>query len=63
MKAQYTMQPLETDEVNLGPVSKQLRICIACGNTQVDEYEFGISCELCGTSFYFGRVGLKEKKK
>lgn len=49
------MQPRETNEVNVGPVSRQLRICVACGNKEVEEYEFGISCERCGTSFYFGR--------
>ena len=60
MKAHYTMQQKESDEVNVGPVSKQLRICVACGNTQVEEYEFGISCERCGTSFYFGRIYHEE---
>ena len=60
MKAHYTMQPRETKEINIGLVSRQLKICIACGNTQVEEYEFGISCERCGTSFYFGRVHHEE---
>ena len=55
MKAYYTIQKTTRDE-NEGPVSRQLRICVACGNTQVEEYEFGISCEHCGTSFYFGRL-------
>ena len=55
------MQPRENEEVNVGPVSKQLRICVACGNPHIEEYEFGISCELCGTSFYFGRVKSKDK--
>ena len=41
-------------------ISKQLKICVNCGNTQVQEYEFGISCELCGTSFYFGKIYSKE---
>ena len=36
-------------------ISRQLKICVNCGNTEVQEYEFGISCELCGTSFYFGK--------
>lgn len=50
------MQRKESNELKVCSVSKQLRICVACGNTQVEEYEFGISCERCGTSFYFGRV-------
>ena len=41
-------------------ICKQLKICINCGNTEVQEYEFGISCELCGTSFYFGKIDSKE---
>lgn len=56
MKAHNTMQSRNTHEVKVGPVSRQLKICVACGNMQVDEYEFGISCEQCGTSFYFGQV-------
>ena len=60
MKAHYTVKQQEADGVNIGPVSRQLRICVACGNTQVEEYEFGISCEQCGTSFYFGKVHSEE---
>jgi ribosomal protein S27E len=44
------------NEVKKQYISRQLKICVNCGNAQVQEYEFGISCELCGTSFYFGRV-------
>lgn len=45
----------------VGPIRRQIRICVACGNTKVEEYEFGISCEVCGTSFYFGRIYQTEK--
>ena len=60
MKAHYTMQSREKDELQVGPVSRQLRICVACGNIYVEEYEFGISCERCGTSFYFGNIHHEE---
>ena len=26
-----------------------IRICIICGNDQIESYEFGLSCEECGT--------------
>jgi ribosomal protein L37AE/L43A len=39
---------------------RHLKICVNCGNTEVEEYEFGISCELCGTSFYFGKTNFEE---
>ncbi len=58
MKAHYKTKHA-TKGVKLAPVSRQLKICVACGNTQVEEYEFGISCEHCGTSFYFGRNDLE----
>ena len=54
MKAHYVFRKKDKEEEPI--VSRQLKICIACGNTEVQEYEFGISCEICGTSFYFGRV-------
>lgn len=41
-------------------ISRQLKICVNCGNTEVQEYEFGISCDLCGTSFYFGKIPSEE---
>jgi ribosomal protein L37AE/L43A len=56
MESYYTTQKSVQKGEKLREVSRQLKICVACGNTQVEEYEFGISCELCGTSFYFGRI-------
>jgi ribosomal protein L37AE/L43A len=41
-------------------ISWHLKICVNCGNTKVQVYEFGISCELCGTSFYFGKYPPEE---
>lgn len=35
-------------------VDSRIRICINCGNINVDLYEFGMSCESCGISLYFG---------
>ncbi len=29
----------------------QIIICLVCGNNKIDSFEFGISCEECGTSF------------
>ena len=59
MKAHYVFKEKDGKE-DRQVVSKQLKICIACGNSDVQEYEFGISCEICGTSFYFGRIFPKE---
>ena len=46
------------------PIKKRhntdLKICVNCGNTEIQEYEFGISCELCGESFYFGKIESEE---
>ncbi|HSG73598.1 MAG TPA: hypothetical protein VLA01_00160 [Nitrosopumilaceae archaeon] len=56
MEAYYTTHRNVPKGEKLSEVSRQLKICVACGNTQVEEYEFGISCELCGTAFYFGRI-------
>ena len=28
--------------------NKDVKICIICGNSNVDLHEFGISCENCG---------------
>ena len=44
MKARYTMEPRENEEVQVGPISKQLRICVACGNTHVEEYRYRRGC-------------------
>lgn len=59
MKSHYVTNVKKKDRIS-GPISRQLRICVACGNSQVQEYEFGLSCELCGTSFYFGKVNNLE---
>jgi hypothetical protein len=58
MKAYYTKQEYEKKGDYLGPISKQIRICVACGNHDVVEYKHGISCTRCGTCFYFGRNDL-----
>ena len=58
MKAVYITKERRKEEENC-LIRRQIRICIACGNSQVDEYEFGISCERCGTSFYFGKEFLR----
>ena len=60
MKAYYTTQQWKTEKEKLGPISRQIKICVACGNMDIEEYEFGLSCERCGTSFYFGRVYHEE---
>ena len=53
MKAYYETEQVE--KKNVGPISRQMKICIACGSTHVQEYNLGISCNTCGTCFYFGR--------
>jgi hypothetical protein len=29
----------------------KIRICIICGYDKIESYEYGVSCEDCGTSF------------
>jgi len=29
----------------------QIKICILCGYDKIESYEFGVSCEDCGTLF------------
>lgn len=35
-------------------INSNIRICIICGHDKIESYEFGVSCEECGTSF--GRI-------
>ena len=37
-------------------VDSRIRICINCGNVNIDFYEHGVSCETCGADLYFGRL-------
>ena len=39
----------KTDE--LVYVNPDLKICIICGSEKIESYEFGVSCEECGTLF------------
>ena len=41
-------------------INSKLKICIECGHSNVDSYEFGISCENCGSLFVFSP--LKNQK-
>ncbi len=50
MKSKIVFKEKEKDHVD-----SRIRICVTCGSTVVDVYEYGISCEKCGTSVYFGR--------
>ena len=34
-------------------VDPRLKICTECGQSNVENYEFGISCEFCGTLLIF----------
>jgi len=34
-------------------ISSKIKICVFCGHTLVDNYEFGISCENCGSLLVF----------
>ena len=40
-----------TDEKLL--VDPRLKICIECGQSKIESYEFGISCEICGILHIF----------
>ena len=34
-------------------INCKLQICVECGHTNLDKFEFGLSCEFCGTLFVF----------
>ena len=34
-------------------VNSRLKICLECGHSNLDVFEFGISCEFCGSLFVF----------
>ena len=34
-------------------IDSRLRICIECGHSEIDYYEFGLSCENCGSLHLF----------
>ncbi len=36
---------------NLIYKNSKIRICLICGNNKIDSFEFGVSCEECGTLF------------
>lgn len=59
MQAKYYLQKKKPDKKIH---NRYLKICVNCGNTEVEKYEFGISCELCGASFYFGITNSEEGK-
>ena len=42
----------ESTEKNL-LVDHRLRICVECGQSNVENYEFGLSCENCGALLIF----------
>ena len=57
MKAKYYQQRKNPIKKRL---ARHLKICVNCGNTEVQEYEFGISCEICGLTFYFDKIHSEE---
>jgi len=46
-------------------VNSGIKICVQCGNLLVDNYEFGLSCENCGSFFVFDwkKMNKKELRK
>lgn len=62
------MSELILPNVNYGKTEKKflvdsrLKICIECGHSGVDNYEFGISCENCGTLFLYNPLKKPAQK-
>lgn len=50
----------ESTEKNL-LVDHRLKICVECGQSNVENYEFGISCENCGTLVIFDPLKISKK--
>ena len=42
--------------------NSRLRICVECGHLKPDTFEFGISCELCGSLFVFHKKSALKRK-
>ena len=51
----------ESTEKNL-LVDHRLRICIECGQSNVENYEFGISCENCGSLIIFDPLKISRNR-
>ena len=62
------MSELIFPNVNYGQTSQnllvdsRLKICIECGHSIVDKYEFGISCEDCGILLIYNPVKKSGQK-
>lgn len=41
----------EKNDESLVYVNSNIKICIICGNHNIEFFEHGISCEECGTTF------------
>lgn len=59
MQAKYFLQRKNPTKKRY---NKHLKICLNCGNTEVQEYESEISCEPCGSSYYFGKIDVGGKR-
>lgn len=42
--------------------NSRLRICVECGHPKPDTFEFGISCEMCGSLFVFYKKNSAKKR-
>lgn len=43
--------------------NSRLQICVECGHLKPDKFEFGISCEICGSLFVFYKKNHTKRKK
>ena len=41
----------KTNDPKLIYKNSRIKICILCGYDKIESYEFGVSCEDCGTLF------------
>ena len=49
MRQEVIQEVIEKEFLQIA--NPEIKICIICGYDKIESYEFGISCEECGTSF------------
>lgn len=49
MRQEIIQEMIEEEFLQI--VNPEIKICIVCGYDKIESFEFGMSCEDCGTSF------------
>jgi len=61
------MEKIKIPHVDMRNTEKQLlvncnlKICIECGYSHIEQYEFGLSCENCGALLLFNQFKSKNE--